>query len=281
MAIRVTCPKCHARFEVSEKFAGKEGPCPKCKGKIKVPALDEQVVIHEPTVTGPRDSKGGFILKPIRRQETVLNGVQIALICAGIVGFLMIALVLRLMLAEDVSQFPIWLLAVAAVVLAPPLIYIGYHVLRDQELGTFNVPELRQRVGMTTVIYSLLWLALPLASYAFNNDYSLGSWLVAIVAMLGIGSVAGMLLLELDYFLGLIHYGMYLLVGLIGRWIAGIGFLPTNQGMPTPRRTTTWGEELLDCVNFDSISMLVSVSHVFCEAIAVACCFIAFVFWDS
>src|SRR6476661_3159539 len=30
MAIAVVCPSCHARFQVQDKFAGKEGPCPKC-----------------------------------------------------------------------------------------------------------------------------------------------------------------------------------------------------------------------------------------------------------
>ena len=32
MPIRVTCTGCHARFDVSEKFAGKEGPVPKMQG---------------------------------------------------------------------------------------------------------------------------------------------------------------------------------------------------------------------------------------------------------
>lgn len=38
MPILVTCPGCKAQFNVSEKFAGKTGPCPKCKAPIKIPA---------------------------------------------------------------------------------------------------------------------------------------------------------------------------------------------------------------------------------------------------
>ena len=30
MAITVTCPGCHKKFVVSEKFAGKSGPCKYC-----------------------------------------------------------------------------------------------------------------------------------------------------------------------------------------------------------------------------------------------------------
>src|SRR5690242_13692422 len=57
--IAVVCPSCHARFQVSEKFAGKEGPCPKCKQKITVPALGEEVKIHGPEeYEGAKDAKG-------------------------------------------------------------------------------------------------------------------------------------------------------------------------------------------------------------------------------
>ncbi len=37
MPIRVQCPQCRAEFQVNEKFAGKKGPCPKCKNTIEIP----------------------------------------------------------------------------------------------------------------------------------------------------------------------------------------------------------------------------------------------------
>jgi hypothetical protein len=40
MPIQVTCPGCKAQFNVSEKFAGKKGPCPKCKAVITIPAAE-------------------------------------------------------------------------------------------------------------------------------------------------------------------------------------------------------------------------------------------------
>ena len=58
MAIDVTCIKCHTRFQVSEKFAGKSGPCPKCKNTIKIPELKDQVVIHAPEVSGTKTATG-------------------------------------------------------------------------------------------------------------------------------------------------------------------------------------------------------------------------------
>src|SRR5262245_6594726 len=39
MPILVTCPGCKAQFNVGEKFAGKQGPCPKCKALITIPKI--------------------------------------------------------------------------------------------------------------------------------------------------------------------------------------------------------------------------------------------------
>jgi hypothetical protein len=50
MPIQVTCPGCKAQFNVSEKFAGKKGPCPKCKAVITIPA---------PTTVSAATSSGG------------------------------------------------------------------------------------------------------------------------------------------------------------------------------------------------------------------------------
>ena len=76
MPISVVCPGCKARFSVSEKFAGKKGPCPKCKAVILVPnAPAEEVKIHVPEqfASGGKDSKGRAVSKPILREETKLK----------------------------------------------------------------------------------------------------------------------------------------------------------------------------------------------------------------
>ena len=123
MSIRVTCPSCHTRFNVSEKFAGKEGPCPKCKKTIRVPDASQEVKVHEREV-GPKDSKGRAILKPIARQETKVSSVQMTIIIAGIVSFLVLALVMRLMILPE--EFPQWLLMLSALVIAPAAAYAAY-----------------------------------------------------------------------------------------------------------------------------------------------------------
>jgi hypothetical protein len=80
MAIDVTCASCKTRFQVSDKFAGKQGPCPKCKAVIKVPDKSQQVVIHEPeAAAGTKTSTGQPIFKPIAWKETRLTTLQIVI----------------------------------------------------------------------------------------------------------------------------------------------------------------------------------------------------------
>ena len=259
MAIRVTCSKCHTRFNVSDKFAGKEGPCPKCKTKIRVPDKSEEVVIEAPKASGPADSQGRPVLKPIKRTETILTTIQKVLIAVCVVAFLLIALVLRTMIT-DRAQFPIWLLGIAALLIAPALVYAAYTFLRNQELDAFIGKELWTRVGICSAIYAGSWMAMPIAYYAFNNSYEVGSYVFAGIAMLGIGGVAGMYCLDMDYIMGSVHYGLYLGTCLLGRGIAGLGLFPSNLPGAFPTRTTTtttWLEPVhIQIDQFNQLSQL-------------------------
>ena len=243
MAIRVTCIKCHTRFDVSDKFAGKEGPCPKCKATIKVPALDEQVVVHAPETMGPKDSSGKAVLEPIARKETNLSGVQLTLIIAVILAFLAGSYALRFVF-EEAEKMPIYVLAVGAVALAFPLVYVAYSFLRNQEAAPFFGNDLWSRIGICTSIYSALWLIMPLMAYAFP-DNGIGS-MIGILAMIAAGGTIGMLVLEFDFIFGILHYGMYLGVCLLARLVAGLDVLPGGFGstQETPSTVismlTTW-----------------------------------------
>ncbi|MEL7498373.1 MAG: hypothetical protein AAFN77_12245 [Planctomycetota bacterium] len=238
MPIRVTCTKCHTRFNVSEKFAGKEGPCPKCKTVIKVPTLEEQVVIAAPKPKGPVDSTGKSVLKPIRRKETKLSSVQITLIVCSIVVFLIVALVLR-MVFKTPAEFPLWLLCISSVVLAVPLVFVAYAFLRDQEREGFWGNDLWSRVGICSVVYAITWAALPLASFAFNDSYETGSYVTAGIAMFVIGTIASIACFDFDWLIGSVHFGLYMGVGLLGRFLAGIHVLPVNMPGSQPTTTTT------------------------------------------
>src|SRR5436190_12198702 len=104
MAIDVTCPSCFARFQVSDKFAGKSGPCPKCKKTIKVPEKKDEVVIHAPEVSGPKDSAGVAVLKPIGRTETRLSTLQMVAIFGSIALVLTAAIAMRVIFKGHVPS---------------------------------------------------------------------------------------------------------------------------------------------------------------------------------
>ncbi len=247
MPIRVTCPGCHARFNVSEKFAGKQGPCPKCKRTIKIPGVDEEVVIHAPEPSGPTDSRGQSISKPIGRTETQLSVVQLVLIFGSMLLFFVIALMLRWVdVTQDVQNL---LLYAGALCVAIPVSFAAYTFLRDQDRGSFRGRELWIRIAVCGLIYALLWLAMPIFGYAFPGN-AMGT-VFALGAMIGAGGAVGMLTLNLDYMMGILHYGMYLVVCLIGRLLVGIEVLPT-MGAPSnqpPAAATACLESILQLIS--------------------------------
>ncbi len=230
MGIRVTCTGCHTRFDVSEKFAGKEGPCPKCKASIRIPALEDEVVIHAPEHSGPTDSKGRAVLKPIARRETELSGVQMTLIAVSVLAFFAVAVLLRFMI-ENKDDISIYLMAAGALGIALPIAFIAYTFLRNQEEAPLVGKSLWLRVSICAVVYAALWLLMPLMAYAFPNN-QIGA-ILALAGMILAGGTTAMLLLEFDYLYGILHYGMYLGICLTGRLIVGVDLLPCFGSTPT------------------------------------------------
>lgn len=243
MPIRVTCTKCHARFNVSEQFAGKEGPCPKCKTKIRVPLPSEEISISEPKLKGPTDTQGKAIIDPIKRQDTVLTSLQITLIAAGIIGFFVVALVLRFMIEPDAWHATVgWvLMGIGAFAVAIPLVFVAYVLFRDQELEGFLGSDRLRRVAICSVVYALAWIMLPVAEYAFGGKYETGSYIMAAVAMFAAGTVAAVACFEFEWLMGSAHYGLYFGIALLGRVLAGLPALPITPGIVRPRAPkTTW-----------------------------------------
>ncbi len=237
MSIRVICPGCFTRFSVSEKFAGKSGPCPKCKKTITIPEKTKEVKVHEPESFGPKGKAGHGVLKPVFRQEASVSSVQITLIIAGILGYLIIALVLRWMV-EDKVAFPDWLEFALGLLLSLPLTFAGYTFLRNSELQPLRGRELWIRLGICAGIYGLLWLTMPVTAFTFA-EYGTASWVSGFVVMIVVGAAVSSMVLELDFLNGIVHYGLYLLACVLGRWIAGLGALPGMLDIPAPDVTVT------------------------------------------
>lgn len=222
MKIAVTCPGCLSRFEVSEKFAGKTGPCPKCKKEITVPALSEQVVVHAPETEGPKDAKGTPVLKPIRRVDVKFSWPIAALVGGVSLVLLFTAIGIRFSFAEP----PTVLLALTSIALGPLLAYAGYFFLNESELQGYTGKEAWVRSaacgGIYAITWGLYWLIPKYLLEAFSMaEYSLVTASVMLLVMMVIGSIAAVLLLELENLAGVMHYMLYLAVTLLLTIVAG------------------------------------------------------------
>jgi hypothetical protein len=227
MAIDVTCAKCHTRFQVSEKFAGKSGPCPKCKTTIKIPEAKEQVVIHAPEVSGPTDSKGVAVLKPLARTEVRLQLPQIVAIVGSIALVLIVAIVLRFQFPGGKVPPPITILG--AILLGPALAFAGYTFLRDDELAPFSGTEVLLRSLACGAGWAATWGVFWFV-FAYWYDWKPlpsgePNWqiMAAVVpAMIALGALASQGAFELELTTSALHYSMYLGATVVLRLIMGM-----------------------------------------------------------
>jgi predicted Zn finger-like uncharacterized protein len=223
MAINIICPGCHSRFKVSDKFAGKEGPCPKCKQTIKVPLKNEEVVIHAPEgYEGVKDSKGQSVLKPISRKDTIFAAPVIVTIVVGCLMALALAwLVGRAFREEGV---PLFIRGMGALLLAPGLVFAGYAFLRDAELQPYRGQVLWIRVGICSVVYAALWgvLAIVVGVLLPYDQPQVWHLVFLVPPMFLAGAMAAHVSFDLDYTSGLFHYGLYLLVTVAFRLVMGL-----------------------------------------------------------
>ncbi|MEL6104885.1 MAG: hypothetical protein AAFU85_02560 [Planctomycetota bacterium] len=232
MPIQVTCRSCLKRFSVSDKFAGKKGPCPNCKKTIEIPKADEEVVIHAPRDDSPKDSKGESVLKPISRQETDVTRRGLLLTIGAIVAVFALALVFRF--AGESGSAPLWAQVIGLLVLAPPLVRSGYSFLYDQEREPYYGGELWNRVWICSAIFAVLWCVYAFVpTYVFDFDQaaqmSYGVFGVTLCVMIALGAIASSAAFELEYISGVIHAGMYFVVIVLLAFTSGV----ILAGLPT------------------------------------------------
>jgi hypothetical protein len=220
MSIRVICPSCHASFNVSDQFAGKEGPCPKCKTKIKIPDQAEEVVVHAPDAYGPKDSAGRSVLRPVARTETNFSWIYAVAIGVAVLAAFIIAAVLRTM--EDV---PVAMIVLAAVALGPTLSVGGYSFLRSEDLEPYRGTGLLVRALICGLVYAILWgvYGWAVKDYLFDGDIELLQSLLVVTPMVIVGGLVAAGCFEIEFGNGCLHYALYLGVTVLLRMAAGIG----------------------------------------------------------
>ncbi len=219
MPIPVVCPGCKARFAVSEKFAGKKGPCPKCKAVILVPAEIEEVKLHVPEqfASGGKDSKGRAVSKPIERSQTKLSPVAMTIIGGAAFVTLIVAFVMRGV--ED--KTPVIIAGLA--IISAPLAAAGYFFLRDDELlEHYRGRALILRSVLCGLVYAGLWGAYaPLPAYGIISGEP-WQWLYVAPAFICVGAAAAWAAFDLDFGSAAMHYCFFVLVCLVLRFAIGL-----------------------------------------------------------
>ncbi len=226
MSISVTCPGCLKRFQVNDKYAGKSGPCPNCKQIIKVPDKSEEVVVHAPEAFahGGRGATGKLVLKPIDREDTKITPLLIVLIAAAVVLTFAAAF-----FGRGLFQKSIVFSAVGLLLISPPAALAAYSFLRDDELEPYRGTSLYLRSLICGVAYVVLW---GVFSYAFHkvNPEQIWTWAVLAVPFLIAGTAAAWATLDLEPGNAFCHYAFYLLLTIILRWVAGMGWIWNIKG---------------------------------------------------
>ncbi|MBL9084323.1 MAG: hypothetical protein JNK76_21155 [Planctomycetales bacterium] len=250
MPIPVVCPGCKASFNVSDKFAGKQGPCPKCKTVITIPKADqvkktEEVKIGEPEDVRPgsgppgKSKTGRPNLKPITRTDLKLSPVVSGVIVVAIIGLFVAAYFARPVvmspypLTQEQQRLPEFtepynsamlmayiLRGVGLLLVAMPIAWAGYQVLRDDELEPYSGKSLLIRTAICVFVYLLLWGVYGVIPADYTSAWYM--WLVLAPPFFIVGFVTAYYCFELDATSAATHSLFFALVTLLLGMTAGL-----------------------------------------------------------
>jgi cation transport ATPase len=229
MPINVICPGCHARFSVADKFAGQQGPCPKCKAPISIPKPEDQVVIHAPQhEAGAVDAKGRHVLKTYRKKDAKFQ----PLIFTGVVGVVLVTLLVALVIRGMEGQPNDVMTWLGAILLGPPLAWAGYTFLRDDELEAYQGMAVGIRSVACGLVYALLWWVYMFVGgqlwgdEAFSKGLEIWQMFTLLIPMLALGTGTAYVAFDLDPGSGFFHAAMYFATTVALRLVAGLSVLP-------------------------------------------------------
>jgi hypothetical protein len=223
MAILVVCPGCKKSFNVDDKFAGKTGPCPKCKAKITIPDKKPEVKIHAPDEFGGggRGVTGKLALKPIAREQKRFTPIMMAIIGGGVLAAVAWALVVRFVAVEP-GPLQYVLCGVGLLLLSPALAIAAYSFLRDDELEPYRGRQLFIRTAVCALVYMILWTVFIYVKVSIGK-IELPYWLLVAPPFFIVGTFTSKFALDLETGSGFFHYAFYVVVTMMLGLIANLG----------------------------------------------------------
>jgi hypothetical protein len=231
MSIIVVCPGCLKSFKVSDKFAGKTGPCPNCKRTLQIPTKEEEVKVHAPEAFagGGKSAAGKLITKPITHVNAKLKPVTTALIAAAVV-IVLIATWLCGRAGLFSSEQAGWLnstiaTAIGLLLVSPALAIAAYEMLRDDEFEPYHGTALYLRSAGCGLAYASLWGVFSLLTSRGIITGDPWYWFFIVPAFVAVGALPAMSAFDFEFGDGAIHYGFYLVATLLLRWAAGMKWI--------------------------------------------------------
>jgi len=220
MSILVVCPGCRKSFKVSDKFAGKSGPCPNCKHTLHVPEKQAEVTVHAPMdfASGGKSATGKLVLKPIEYRQTKFEPVQVTIVVASV-----LVVLAATWLGGRMGMFhSAVVLGVGLLLISPFLSVGGYAILRNDELEPYRGKELWIRASLCGLAYMGLWgvFSMLAARGAVTGD--LWAWVLILPPFILAGGMAAFAALDLEFGNAVFHYLFYVFVTVLLHRLAGL-----------------------------------------------------------
>jgi hypothetical protein len=218
MAILVVCPSCTSRFTVSDQFAGRTGPCPKCKKPITVPKPEAAAVtIHEPDRGAAATAGGRSVTVPFRSLDRPVPPLAFVIGGVGAVVVLMAAWLVRV---GGGGPPPAWLSLATAFAVGVPIAAIGYAALRNREMEAYRGSALLVRCLACAAVYAALWAVRGLMPADATKE--MWQWIYIGPAFVLPGALAALAAFDLDWGEAAAHFSFYVLFTALLRMVAGI-----------------------------------------------------------
>lgn len=218
MAILVVCPSCTSRFTVSDQFAGRTGPCPKCKKPITVPTPEAQAVtIHEPEPVGAGPGGKSFTV-PFKSLDRPVG--PMAFVAGGICAVLLLLAAWLYRWAAGEPP-PAWVALTVAFLVGIPGAAIGYAALRNRELEAYRGSALLLRCLACAAVYAALWAVRTIFLGPEATQY-MWQWMYIAPVFVLPGALAALVAFDLDWGEAAAHFSFYVVFTALLRWLAGI-----------------------------------------------------------
>jgi len=208
MAIDIICSGCFKRFQVSDQFAGRSGPCPGCETIIAIPKLEDQIVIEEPEdkpgSPGPHTKIRGIV-----RRAGFFRRFEVISICSLFAVAAMFAIAIRILQTDPVTHLNLTtgiLFGLGLMLLSLGSSALGYGVLKDSEIESFDRRNIIIRSIITAVIYFLIASGFITCTLLFTQDDPRTLILAVVgIACFSIASFAPMVFYEMEFMQGALH----------------------------------------------------------------------------